>query len=281
VLAAVAQLTSTPDVTQNLSVVSGLIREAGYLGAAIIFFPEVSDFIARPADVPRLSRPLGLPRGHNEFVDGIQAAAKAAGIFVNIGIHELPQTQTSSVLETDIPPNARCYNTNIVVSDEGNLLSSYRKMHLFDVDLAPAGPTVKESATTIPGTSISDPVQTPVGNLGLQTCFDIRFPRHSQDLVKAGAVSLTYPASFTEVTGAAHWEVLLRARAIENQCYVFGSAQIGEHYPVRRSYGHAMIVDPWGTVVAQCPQVATSSGSLCFAEIDLDYVTKVRREIPM
>jgi len=107
------------------------------------------------------------------------------------------------------------------------------------------------------------PVQTPVGSLGLQTCFDLRFPQQSQDLVKAGAVSLSYPSAFTERTGAAHWEILLRARAIENQCYVFCSAQIGEHFPGRKTYGHAMIVDPWGTVVAQCPQVATPSVVLC------------------
>ncbi|KAG8923390.1 Nitrilase [Tulasnella sp. 418] len=157
-------------------------------------------------------------------------------------------------------------------------------MNLFDVDLSPNGPTIKESDTTIRGTTLESPIpDTPVGNLGLQTCYDIRFSTGSQLLTSDArypATALTFPSAFAVHTGAAHWEVLLRARAIENQCYVFGSAQVGEHFPGRRSYGYAMIVDPWGTVVAQCPQT-TSEPQICVADIDLEVVRKVRREMPM
>jgi len=154
-------------------------------------------------------------------------------------------------------------------------------MHLFDVDLSPTGPKILESATTIPGKDLVEPISTPIGKLGLQTCYDIRFSEASRSLAQQGAQLLTFPSAFAPHTGAAHWETLLKARAIENQCYVFGSAQIGEHFPGRKSYGRAMIVDPWGVIVAQCPEVATEEGKLCFAEIDLDYVMKVRKEMPM
>lgn len=270
VLAAVAQMTSTPDVSRNLTIAVDLIAKARAQGAAILFLPEASDFIAPASEVTKLSQTIS-DDGPNEFLDGLRSAAREAGIFVNAGLHELPQTQSPS----------RCYNTNVLISNEGAVTGTYRKMHLFDVDLAPNGPTIRESNTTIPGSDLVPPVPTPIGSLGLQTCFDVRFSEPSRLLTQAGAVALTFPSAFAERTGAAHWEVLLRARAIENQSYVFASAQIGEHFPGRRSYGYSMIVDPWGTVVAQCPQRDDPAGTLCFAEIDLDFVAKVRREMPM
>ncbi|KAF8324036.1 carbon-nitrogen hydrolase [Clavulina sp. PMI_390] len=272
ILAALAQLTSTPDVSHNLKTAVSLIKRAREAGASILFLPEATDFIAPAAKVLELSQPIA--PGQNEFVDGIIEAAREAGIFVNVGVHELP-------VSTDSKPD-RCYNTNLLISNEGTILSSYRKVHLFDVDLAPDGPTIKESNTTIPGDELTAPVVTPVGLLGLQTCFDVRFSDSARALVqKHNVTALTYPSAFAERTGAAHWEVLLRARAIENQCYVFGSAQTGEHFPGRRSYGYAMIVDPWGTVIAQCAQVSPPSATLCVAEIDHSFVAKIRREIPM
>jgi len=180
----------------------------------------------------------------------------------------------------------RCYNTNLLIDPTGNV-NAYRKIHLFDVDLAPLGPTLKESNTVIAGTTLLPPIPgTPVGDLGLQTCFDLRFPLPANKLASPEfsphpATALTYPSAFTVKTGPPHWETLLRARAIENQCYVFASAQVGEHFPGRVSHGHALIIDPWGTVVAQCSPFVDPNGSLCYAEIDLDLVTKVRREMPM
>ncbi|KAF9515061.1 hypothetical protein BS47DRAFT_1294493 [Hydnum rufescens UP504] len=240
VLAAVAQLTSVPSVETNIGVVVDLVRRAGAAGAKVLFLPEASDFIAPASSVPDLSRPI-VDGERNDFVDIVKTAAREADIYVNVCVHETPSQAESS---------GRCYNTNLVVSNMGDIVALYRKMHLFDVDLGPSGPTIKESNTTIPGTTLVAPVVTPIGLLGLQTCYDLRFTQESNRLAKHGAQCLTYPSAFALHTGAAHWELLLRARAVENQCYVFGSAQIGEHFPGRQSYGHAMIVDPWGSVVA-------------------------------
>jgi len=258
----------------------------------MIFLPEAADFIAPAASVHSLSQPIAT--GQNSFLDGIRNCAKDEAMWVNVCVHESISSDDDAA--TKIPTGEilkRCYNTNVVFDDSGELQGVYRKIHLFDVDLAPAGPRIKESDTTKPGSILSSPIHgTPVGNLGLQTCYDVRFSRPADDLTRASHVdpaageteslsahSLTYPSAFAPVTGAAHWELLLRARAVEGQCYVFAAAQSGEHFPGRRSYGHAMIVDPWGTVLAQCPQ--TSEASICVADVDLDRVAQVRREMPM
>ncbi|KAG9031184.1 Carbon-nitrogen hydrolase [Tulasnella sp. JGI-2019a] len=273
ILVAVAQMTSTPSVVHNLSTVVRLIERASALGAKMIFLPEASDFIAPASEVASLSRSLKDPDLKHEFFWGVLDAVRKLKkeILVNVCIHETPGP------EEGYPDHGgRCFNTNLVIGKGG-------LMNLFDVDLAPNGPTMKESNTTIPGEELTPPIpNTPVGNLGLQTCFDIRFSKPFHALLsnkEHPATAVTYPSAFATHTGAAHWETLLKARAIEGQCYIFGSAQVGEHYPGRRSYGHAMIVDPWGTVVAQCSQ--KEGPQICVAEVDLEYVAKVRREMPM
>ena len=153
------------------------------------------------------------------------------------------------------------------------------------------GGSVKESDSTVPGDRLQEPVATPVGQLGMLTCYDLRFAEVALRLRRQGAELISYPSAFTVATGAAHWEVLLRARAIETQSYVLAAAQSGQHYPAevdsstgkilpaRVSYGNAMIVDPWGKVVTQPPNLDRPSFAL--ANIDLDYLKKLRQEMPL
>ncbi|CAO3599080.1 unnamed protein product [Absidia cylindrospora] len=136
-----------------------------------------------------------------------------------------------------------------------------------------------ESDTTQAGSKAVSPIQSPVGSLGLQICYDLRFAELSLQQRRHGAQVLTFPSAFTVKTGMAHWETLLRARAIETQCYVMAAAQVGQHNAKRTSYGHAMIVDPWGTVLARCPDTAIPS--LAFANIDLDYLANIRLDMPV
>ncbi|KAG8902624.1 hypothetical protein FRB99_004312 [Tulasnella sp. 403] len=251
---------STPSVAQNLKIVQGLIQRAAEAKVKMIFLPEASDFIAPKEEVASLSKPLVAEE--NEFLREVCAEAKRNGIWVNVCLHETPSAASGDQAGDE---GNRSYTTNLVISDNGEIRGIYRKMRLFDVDLAPAGPTMKESDTTKAGTQLVAPVpNTPVGNLGLQTCFDLRFSGPMRTLLsdpQNPATSLTYPSAFSLHTGAAHWVTLLKARAIEGQCYVFASAQVGEHFPGRRSFGHAMIVDPWGTVVASVHSKRSFSSS--------------------
>uniref|UniRef100_A0A670ZHM6 Nitrilase 1 n=1 Tax=Pseudonaja textilis TaxID=8673 RepID=A0A670ZHM6_PSETE len=158
----------------------------------------------------------------------------------------------------------------------GCVAAAYRKIHLFDVELE-GRVSLKESAFTNPGSEMAPPVPTPAGKVGLAICYDLRFPEMALTLAQAGAEILTYPSAFTVTTGAAHWEVLLRARAVETQSYVVAAAQTGQHHPSRSSFGHSMVVDPWGSIVAQCRE----GPGLCFAEIDLPYLHRLRQEMPV
>ncbi|KAG9346654.1 hypothetical protein JZ751_006965 [Albula glossodonta] len=157
------------------------------------------------------------------------------------------------------------------------IVSVYRKGHLFDVELTGKGVSLKESAFTIPGPSLTPPVQTPIGKVGLGICYDLRFPELSLALLQHGAEILTYPSAFTVTTGAAHWEVLLRARAIEAQCFVLAAAQVGSHHAKRASYGHALAVDPWGIVMGDCGGVETG---MALVEIDMQKLKDTRRDMP-
>lgn len=170
----------------------------------------------------------------------------------------------------------RTSNSHLVISDTGALMASYDKTHLFDVEI-PGSVSLCESAYVTPGRAVTPPVVTPLGKLGLGICYDLRFGEFSQSLARAGAELLSFPSAFTVKTGMAHWETLLRARAIETQCYVIAAAQTGQHNDKRSSYGHSLIVDPWGTVIAQVGEgvgVAT-------APIDLNYLAKLRNNMPV
>ncbi|OLY81236.1 Nitrilase-like protein [Smittium mucronatum] len=265
VLAAVAQLTATNNIKANLDVCVSLIKKGSQLGAKMVFFPEASDYIAEnKAEGFVLGRAAAA--GGHDFLGGIKSAAEAYGIWVSVGIHEL-------VDGVELP-----FNSNVVISSSGNIVSTYRKLHLFNVDI-PNGPRLLESASISKGMEIVPPVDTPVGRLGSAICFDMRFPELSNALRSMGAEGISYPSVFTEKTGAAHWDVLLRARAIETQTYVYAAAQIGSHNAKRSSYGNSLIVDPWGNVIARCS--STTKPTIAIAEIDLDYLHSLRRQLPV
>lgn len=171
------------------------------------------------------------------------------------------------------------YNAHVIVDAAGQIRSSYRKIHLFDVNI-PNGPLLMESKTAAPGGEIVA-ADSPIGRLGVTVCYDLRFPElYSKLRYEMGAQVMLVPSAFTRPTGAAHWEVLLRARAIETQSYVIAAAQCGDHSEKRQSYGHAIIIDPWGEVLAKLEDPENGVG-IATAEIDLDRLEDVRTRIPV
>jgi len=259
--AAVVQLTSTSDAAGNLSAATELIERAASWGAAFVATPENTNYLGPHDEKARRAEPLGGATGTH-----------FANLARRLGIHLL----LGSFNEKSDEPT-RCYNTSVLYSPAGEIVATYRKIHLFDVDI-PGGVSFAESATCKPGegTVVAD---TPLGRIGLSICYDLRFPELYRRLVDQGAQILMIPSAFTLATGKDHWEPLLRARAIENQCYVLAPAQHGRHDDggLRESWGHAMIVDPWGLPLA----TAADGPGLALAEIDLDRVERVRRAIPV
>ncbi|KAI1315636.1 hypothetical protein EDD11_000589 [Mortierella claussenii] len=237
--------------------------QASKEAAKMIFFPEASDFIGNPtAETIGLSHPLSPP---GPFLESICAQAKQLGIWCSLGIHE------------QSPSPGRLYNTHVLINDQGSIIESYRKIHLFDVNIQ-NGPKLMESQNTVAGDALVSPISTPAGKVGLGICYDLRFPELAMALRKKGADILTYPSAFTVKTGEAHWEVLLRSRAIETQSYVVAAAQVGQHSEKRFSYGHAMIVDPWGKVVAECDG---QGEGIAVAPVDLTVLNRIRVEMPV
>jgi predicted amidohydrolase len=229
----------------------------------VVFLPEAFDYIATcPATALDLAEPLNGPR-----MTKYRQLAKDNDIWLSLGgFHEKGPPDDSR----------RLYISHVLVDNTGTIVATYRKSHLFEGNFKNKF-SVKESDWVIPGKEVVPPVKTPAGRVGLEICYDIRFPEMSLLLARQGADILTFPSAFTVVTGIAHWEVLLRARAIETQCYVIASAQTGKHNDVRQTFGHAMVVDPWGAVVAQCHE----GTDLCLAQIDHDYISEVRQQIPV
>jgi predicted amidohydrolase len=295
-VAAAVQLTSTSDETANWEAARGLIERAAASGARLVATPENTNYLGPHDEKVRRAEPL----------DGA-TVGRFAELARRLGIHLL----LGSFNERSDEP-ARCYNTSVLLGPAGEVLASYRKLHLFDVDI-PGGVRFAESATCKPGplgaltASTAPPAgaappaaaaaptaetgatdrppaglvvaATPLGRIGLTICYDLRFGELYRRLADLGADILAVPSAFTLATGKDHWEPLLRARAIENQCYVLAPAQHGRHDDggLRESYGHAMIVDPWGLPVA----VASDGPGLALAEIDLERVAAVRRAIPV
>ncbi|XP_044305138.1 deaminated glutathione amidase isoform X2 [Varanus komodoensis] len=263
-LVAACQLTSTPDKEGNWVACSQLVREAAQRGAGIVFLPEAFDYIGRSTEETlSLAEPL-----EGETVQRYARLASECAVWLSLGgFHERG---------SDWESTGRIYNCHLLLDPKGAIVAAYRKTHLFDVELE-GRVSLQESAFTNPGPEIVPPVSTPAGKVGLAVCYDLRFPEMSLALAQAGAELLTYPSAFTVPTGCAHWEVLLRARAIETQSYVVAAAQTGKHHQRRSSYGHTMVVDPWGSIVAQCGE----GPGLCYAEIDLAYLRRVRQEMPV
>jgi predicted amidohydrolase len=257
-LAAAVQMTSTSDVAKNLATARRLVEQAAGRGATFVGLPENFAYL----------RSEGEPVAEAQDLDGPWVAAMA----------ELARRHRLTLLLGSIPEkvpgDTRVRNTSVLLGPDGSVVASYRKMHLFDIDL-PGMEHLKESRSVVPGTELVV-AETAFGPLGLSICYDLRFPELFRALVRRGARVLAVPAAFTERTGRAHWELLLRARAVENLAYVFAPAQVGTHAPGRASFGHALIVDPWGEVIAQVPD----GEGIAVAELDFDRQDRLRRELP-
>jgi predicted amidohydrolase len=257
-LIAAAQMVSTADKAHNLDAATRLVRQASGLGARLVGLPENFAWMGSEPDRPSAAETLDGPT--------LSRMAELA--------RELKVTLLAgSVLEAGAP-GGRLYNTSVLFGPEGQRLAVYRKMHLFDVDVGD-GATYQESAAVAPGAEVVV-APTEVGRLGMSVCYDLRFPELYRRHSKEGATLLAVPAAFTLMTGKDHWEVLLRARAIENQCYLFAPAQGGRHSDKRMTYGHAMVVDPWGLVIAR----ASEGEGLAVAPMDPELLAKIRRNLP-
>jgi predicted amidohydrolase len=260
-LAAAVQLTSTSDEAASLDTAERLVRRASGYGAAFIATPENTNFLGPHAEKVRRAQPL----------DG-EVCSRFSSLAAELGVHLLLGSFNEASRDA-----SRCYNTSVLFGPDGSRLAVYRKIHLFDVDVSDAV-RFRESDTILPGKELVV-AATDLGRVGLSICYDLRFPELYRGLVDRGAELLAVPAAFTLTTGRAHWEPLMRARAIECQSYVVAPAQVGRHDDggLRESFGHSMIVDPWGHVVAR----ASDGPGLCLAEIDLERVAAVRRAIPV
>jgi predicted amidohydrolase len=260
-LAAVLQLNSTSDVEGNWRLARELTERAAAAGAALVATPENTNFLGPHTEKVRRAEGLEGP-----------TCERFANLARTLGIHLLLGSFNERSVESD-----RCHNTSVLFGPDGGRLAVYRKIHLFDVDVSPAV-RFTESETVAPG---EEPVvvSTDLGRIGLTICYDIRFGELYRRLVEMGAELLTVPSAFTLTTGRDHWQPLLRARAIESQCWLLAPAQSGRHddQGLRESFGHAMIVDPWGHVVAMAPD----GPGLALADVDLDLVRRVRVAIPV
>ncbi len=255
---ALVQLDAREDVAANIAAAVALAEEAAAGGARLVALPEYLQFRGPDDGFRASARPI--PGPHTEpFAE----VARRHDAWILIG----------STAETSADPD-RPYNTSALIAPDGSLAATYRKIHLFDVAVD-QGPADTESARVTPGDRLVcadvDGVR-----VGLSICYDLRFPELYRSLALAGASILTVPAAFTERTGRDHWEVLLRARAIENAAYVLAPSQIGGP-PGQPAYGRTMVIDPWGTVVAQAPDVV----GIVRADLDLDRVASIRRQIPV
>jgi predicted amidohydrolase len=289
-LVAVGQMTSTADHAHNLAQVALLCARAASAGAKLLCVPEAFSFIGG-----HYTQTLA----QAEPLDGAQLGAyrelaKTHGLWLSLGgYHERPaRAATADAAAAAVAPASkrpregeegreeceRVFNSHVLLDATGQTVAVYRKIHLFDVEV-PQGPVLLESRYTAPGPALALVVESPFGRIGLTTCYDLRFPELFTALAQRGAELILVPSAFTVPTGRVHWHLLLRARAVETQTYVLAAAQVGAHNEKRASYGHALVVDPWGEVLADAGP--TDSPALALAEIDLDRLREVRARMPI
>ena len=265
--AAVVQLSSQEDVTDNLARAGDIVRAAAKGGAELVVLPENFAFMGEEARKRDIAEPLAdgdaQPGPIGKWLTGL---AREGRCFIVAG--GMPEA-------SDDPK--RPFNTSVLVDPSGAVVARYRKVHLFDVDL-PDGTVLKESAATTGGDTpvVADIRRDPDVRLGMTICYDLRFPELFRKLVDLGSRVVTVPAAFTLTTGKDHWHVLLRARAIENQVFVLAAAQHGQHPRGRVTYGKSVIVDPWGDVLAQCPE----GQGYAACELDFAAQDRVRAALP-
>ncbi|SFS37143.1 carbon-nitrogen hydrolase family protein [Brevundimonas viscosa] len=246
-----------------LAHVEPLIREAAAGGARLILTPEATNFVIKD----RPSREAVLATADDdEVVRRLRALAQELGVWLLIG---------SVIVRSGVAGDDRAANRSLLIDDAGAIAATYDKLHVYDVDL-PTGESWRESASIRPGDA-AVVGETPWGSLGLTVCYDLRFPQLFRALAKAGASMIAVPSAFTVPTGEAHWETLLRARAIETGCFILAPAQGGAHEDGRRTWGRSMIVGPWGEVVARLDH---DEPGVLFATLDLDAVARARQAVP-
>src|SRR4051794_26621078 len=264
--AACIQFTAGPEPEPNLRQVADLVLRAREAGADLIMTPEASNLIASG----RQRRENARREMNDPFLAGMRDLARETGAWLLLG---------SLVIDPSGEPGAaegetRLANRSFLIDAQGGIVARYDKIHMFDIDL-PGGESYRESNAYRPGGG-TVVAETPWGRLGMTVCYDVRFPHLYRALAQAGADFLAVPSVFTVPTGKAHWHLLLRARAIENGCFVFAPAQWGEHAGGRLSYGHSAIVDPWGEILAdggEAPGIIT-------AQIDPARIAKARGMVP-
>ncbi|CZR61123.1 probable carbon-nitrogen hydrolase [Phialocephala subalpina] len=245
-------------MAHNLALCQVLVKKAVAAGAKALFLPEATDYIALNAQE---SKSLALPMETSPFVLGLRKAAKESALAINVGIHVSMS-------------NGKLANRSCWINEKGDIESYYDKLHMFDYG------ALRESNSVEGGKTIVPPVNTVIGRVGLMICFDLRFPEVSLALKRQDAQIITYPSAFTVKTGQAHWETLLKSRAIETQAYVVAAAQVGAHNEKRTSYGHSMVVDPWGKVLLDMTGEESEAG-IGVVDIDLDYREKIKSEMPL
>ena len=256
----ILQMTAGIDPDANAAVLVDAVERAGAEGAAMLFTPEMSGLIDRDRDRAAASITT---EDDDRVLRAVRDAAARAGIWVHLG--------SLAVRRAD----GRLANRGYVIDGCGAIRATYDKLHLFDVTL-PSGESWRESASYAPGERACV-VATPVGRMGLSICYDLRFADLFRAMSDAGATILSVPAAFTVPTGQAHWHVLLRARAIEAGAFVVAAAQVGVHADGRATYGHSLVVDPWGKIVLDMGEAA----GIGFVEIDPDQVAAVRARVPV
>ena len=257
--AALIQMRSGRDMARNLADASAMIREAAAKGARFVSTPEMTNILE--PDRPRLFA-LAKPEAEDDSVRGFEALAQELGIWLNVG---------SLALKGE---GAKLVNRSLLFAPDGRLAARYDKIHLFDVDL-PTGESLRESAAYEPGRQ-AVLAESGIGPLGMTICYDLRFPHLYRALAQRGAKLFTIPSAFTVPTGEAHWHVLLRARAIETGSFVLAAAQGGRHESGRETYGHSLIVSPWGEILAE----AGTEPGVVMAEIDPAAADLARARIP-
>jgi predicted amidohydrolase len=251
-------MASGDDRNANVRKAQALVREAAAKGARLVVLPEVFAWRGLDGDHPDSAEPIPGPT-----TAAMGALARELSLFLCMG----------SILER-VEGETRRYNTSCLLDPTGTIVARYRKMHLFDVAL-PGRVAVRESATRLPG---AEPVVVPtaLGTIGMSICYDLRFPELYRQLSAAGAEILVIPSAFTSPTGAAHWDVLCRARAVENQCFVLAADQTGPSPHGHQDHGNSLIVDPWGTVLAR----AADGEGVAVATLDGAELARIRRELP-
>jgi nitrilase len=254
-------MNSGPDVDVNLTLADSLLADAAADDACLAVLPE--NFALMPQK-SRDKTAHAEARGSGPIQEFLAAASRRHGMWIVAGSMPLVS-----------PDAARVFGACPVYDDMGRDQACYLKMHLFDVKLPDLEESYQESWSMYPGDDLVC-VDTPLGRVGLTICYDLRFPEMFRRLVDSGATAFTVPAAFTKATGAAHWHVLLRARAIENLAYVIAAGQYGEHPGKRFTFGHSMIIDPWGRVLAEQP----AGNCHVIADIDPDLPARIRAEFP-